>query len=168
MRRVFEPAMEKCVALYGASWDYHTNCTFRLDQNDASGQFPTGDVFTPDGAISDGGARLALAVEVANSQQLQEARNKIQTMFDDSSVIAGIILNLDETPAYASPKDPKPWDSNQKFVTYEEWPRLEHGTWGPVHFRNHCWGGAFTCHMEVYWPGKVEDVTVTAVSCRKA
>jgi hypothetical protein len=160
--------MEKCAQQYGKFWPYHTNCAFPLFQNDADGPIPTGDTFTPDGAISDGGARLALAVEVASSQQLKKAREKLQTYFVDPSVKAGIIMNIDEFPAYAAPKYHDEWEWDQKCVIYQEWPELEEGIWGPMKFLSHYWGGRFTCQMEVHWPGKGNEVEIVkAVRQRK-
>jgi hypothetical protein len=168
VRRIFEPAMEKCTQRYGKVWPYHTNCAFPLFRSDTDGQIPTGDILTPDGAISDGGARLSLVVEVASAQQLKNAREKLQTYFVDPSVKAGIIMNIDESPAYAAPKYYDDWEWDQKCVTYQEWPELEEGTWGPINFFSYCWGGRFTCQMEVHWPGKGNEVEIVkAVRQRK-
>jgi hypothetical protein len=159
--------MQKCAALYGIPWPYHTNCAYPLFQDGADGPFPTGDVLTPDGAIPGGGPSLGLAVEVASSQQLKAAWEKMQTYFKDPSVKAGIILNIEEFPAYAAPKLRKDWEWDQKFATYQGWPKLENGAWGPINFLNHRWGGEFSCQMEVHWPGNLEAdevATVMAVS----
>jgi hypothetical protein len=68
------------------------------------------------------------------------AQKRIQSFFCKPSVIAGVIINLDETPAYASPKKDSDWDSHESFVMLAEWNEMQSNEWGPMYF-GHRWGG---------------------------
>jgi hypothetical protein len=94
-------------------------------------------------------SQLTLAVKISTSQDREDARKKIQTFFYDSSVIAGIVLNIDETPAHVAPEKADDWDPDREFVVFKEWEN----SWGPTYFAGHCWGGMFSCEIEIYWPG---------------
>jgi hypothetical protein len=160
VRHIFEPTMVSLTARYGGSWKYDTNARFRIFDDRI---LPTSSTRTPDGAISDHESGILLAVEVCAAQDVEAARKKMQSFFCNPSVVAGIIINLDETPPFSYPKHS--WDSDKPFVTLAEWDSMGFNAWGPMHFGGHCWGGDYHCWIEVHWPctdGK--EHSFTAVS----
>jgi len=148
IRRLYEPRMEILTAKYGGVWNYDTNLRFHLF-DDAGLPMPL--TFTPDGGISGVTTDLNLAVEIARSERLTHVRKKIATYLSSRSVIAGILLNLDETPAYAAPNTQDDWDSRSAFVGFKDWSGVEVESWGPRDFAGHRWGGVYTCQIEVHW-----------------
>jgi len=86
----------------------------------------------------------------------------MKTFFNDPSVIAGIILNIDETPPYALPDKANDWDSAESFVEGSRWDDIMFDAWGPITFAGHCWGGVFSCQIEIHWPSVDGDQTITA------
>ena len=164
LRKIFEPVMESLQSRYGGFWKYDTNClTCIYHETHGNGVLPTKLWVTPDGAISDDSGIL-LAVEISNSQSRNEVRRKMKTFFNDPSVIAGIILNIDEIPPYALPDKANDWDSAESFVEGSRWDDIVFDAWGPITFAGHCWGGVFSCQIEIHWPSVDGDQTITAVS----
>jgi hypothetical protein len=131
---------------------YDTNAQFAMYEDVDDRILPTHSRCTPDGAISDRKSGILLAVEASASQTIEAVQKKMQSFFHNPSVIAGIIINLDETPAYASPTKHSNWDSDGSPVTLAEWDEVQSNEWGPMYFGGHRWGGRFTCQIEVHWP----------------
>jgi hypothetical protein len=142
--------MDILTAKYGGVWNYDTNLCFHLFKKGNGARVPMSLTYTPDGGISGVTRDLNLAVEIATSERLAHVRKKITSYLSSCSVIAGIILNLDETPAYTAPNTPNDWDSRKAFVDFTDWGSDEN--WGPRDFAGHCWGGVYTCQIEVHWP----------------
>jgi hypothetical protein len=147
IRHTFEPTMESLTARYGGSWKYDTNAGFCIFDDHI---LPTSSTRTPDGVISDHKSGMLLAVEVSSSQTVETARKKMQSFFCNPSVVVGIIINFDETPAYSSPKCS--WDSDKPFVMLAEWDSMGFNAWEPMYLGGHCWGGHCHCWIEVHWP----------------
>ena len=120
MRHIFERPMDFVTSKYGSTWCYNTHLYFHLQQRNDNGVYPLPFQLTPDCAVSDR-SQLRLAVKISTSQDREDACKKIQTFFYDSSVIAGIVLNIDETPAYVAPEKADDWDSDRDFVPLDEW-----------------------------------------------
>ena len=164
MRQLFEPRMDELTSKYGGIWKYDTNRNFCLSQEHVGITVPSSLSLTPDGAMSDSVSGLTLALEVSASQSLKDAHTKIHSYFRDRSVIAGIVLNLDKKPAYASPDRSSDWDSNSAFMKLEEWG-IGCDAWGPQYFGGHCWEGEYMCQIEIHWPTpNGNHYSVTAVS----
>jgi hypothetical protein len=58
------------------------------------------------------------------SQTYTAAAEKMLDFFNSPSIIAGIVLNIDEDPIYASPKKAKKWDLAKGDVLLKEWDGL--------------------------------------------
>jgi hypothetical protein len=164
IREIFEPHMRAFQSRYGGFWKYNTNCRVRIfdsegDDNVVATTFQK----TPDGAIFDASG-LLLPVEISASQARAEAIKRIQVFFKNPSVIAGIVLNMDEAPNYASPTKANDWDSAGGYVSLMEWNEVGLEPWEPIVFAGYCWGGAFTCQIEIHWPSIEGNVSFTAVS----
>jgi len=150
LRRLFDPRMDKLTAKYGGVWNYDTNLRFHLFKKRNGVKIPMPSTFTPDGGILGADRDLMVALEVASTEQLANAHKKATLYLRSCTVIAVIIINLDEHPAYASPDTPNDWDSRKPFVDFKDWGGG--GSWGPREFAGHCWGGVYTCQIEVHWP----------------
>jgi len=85
-------------------WTYGTNATHGIEVEEDGRLTPSGDKVTPDGAIYGPKNPLTLVTEIANSQTLSDARMKISKAMEMPSVVGGILVNLEESPVYASPK----------------------------------------------------------------
>jgi hypothetical protein len=161
MRHIFERPMDFVTSKYGGTWRYDTHLYFGLLQRNDDCVFPLPFTLTPDGAVSDAKSQLTLAVKISTSQDREDARETIQTFFYDSSVIAGIVLNIDETPAYVAPEKADDWDSDREFVVSNEWESSR----GPLQAADQCGGAKFSCEIEIHWPGEDSDgVCFTVVS----
>ena len=152
IRRIFEPRMDALTAKYGGVWNYDTNLKFPLFGKGNGARVPMDSTYTPDGGISGVNRDLNLAVEIAQSERLTHVRKKIATYLSSRSVTAGIILNLDESPAYSAPNTQNDWDSSSPFVEFEDWGDVEVESWEPRDFAGHRWAGVYTCQIEVHWP----------------
>ncbi|KIM81379.1 hypothetical protein PILCRDRAFT_821459 [Piloderma croceum F 1598] len=58
------------------------------------------------------------------------AKKKVSYL-SSCSVIVGIILNLDESPAYTAPNTQNDWDLHSAFVDFRNWSGVEAESWGP-------------------------------------
>jgi hypothetical protein len=144
--------MDALTAKHGGVWNYDTNLKFPLFGKGNGARVPMDSTYTPDGGISGATWDLDLAVEIARSEQLAHVREKIATYLSSRSVIAGIILNLNESPAYAAPNTQNDWDSSRSFVEFKDWSGVEVESWGSRDFAGHRWAGVYTCQIEVHWP----------------
>ena len=63
-----------------------------------------------------------------------------------------LILDLDESPAYTTLNTQNNWDLHSPFMEFKDWGDVEVESWGPRDFVGHCWGGVYTCQIEVHWP----------------
>jgi len=149
MRQIFEPHMQRLQSQYGGSWRYTTNCLFPIYQRRGNRAVPSTTNLTPDGTISPKFG-LRLVGEVSASQMRQAVYHKLRIFFNDPSVIAAIIINVDETPSYTSPGETDNWDSGE-FVGWSRWNNIGRDAWGPIMFAGHRWGGAFSCQIEIHW-----------------
>src|ERR1700676_2690380 len=140
LRETFELPMANVAQKYGIPVVYHTNTTLPLK----------GCQLTPDGAILTRNMDPRLVVEVSASERLKHVRKKIRTFFKNPTIVAAIILNIDEHPAFANPDDRNDWDWDKKGVTKAEFPQSDR--WGPCYFRGHRWGGTYSCQIEICWP----------------
>ena len=68
---------------------------------------------TPNGTISDKSG-LLLATEVSTSQSRKVAGHKLKMFFNNWSVVAGVVLNIDETLPYSLPDNANDWDSTEE------------------------------------------------------
>lgn len=168
VRKVFEPRMEALQSKYGGYWKYNTNCRVRLletkdDETEEAISLPTTLERTPDGGIADASG-LLLPNEVSAAQTHGAASERMQMFFNNPSVIAGIVLNIDETPPYASPVKASDWDSDEGPVKFTEWGAVGLEPWEPIMFAGYCWGGAISCQIDIYWASVEGAPSFTAVS----
>ena len=137
MRETFEPPMKELVSMYGGTWIYHSNCSYRPKEGVDDEAVPSLSTYVPDGWITDDTSGATSVLEISSTEHINHARNKLHKLFKDDSIIAGIILNLNEK--YSAPVKDNDWDSHRKFVNLDHWFV---GEWvlGPMMFAGHCWG----------------------------
>jgi hypothetical protein len=152
-RLVFEPCMQRLRSQYGGSWRYTTNCLFPIYQRCRNRAVPFTTNLMPNGTISDKSS-LRFVVKISTLQMRQAVDCKLKIFFSDPSIIAAIIVNVDETPSYASPGETKNWDSGE-FMHWSGWNNIGRDAWGPITFAGHCWGGEFSCQIEIHWSSHI-------------
>ena len=149
--------MRELVSVYGGTWIYHSNCPKeRVD----SETVPSLSTYIPDGWIKDDKSGATFVLKISAMEHIMHALNKFQELFKDDSIIAGIILNIDEK--YSPPTKYNDWDSRSKFVNLDCWFV---GEWvlGPIVFAGHCWGGEVEISIEIVWPCDDSRTTSTMI-----
>jgi len=167
VRHLLEKAMQAQRSAQSESeklnWTYGTNSTHSIEAIDSDGELgPTGDKITPDGSIYDPVNGLSLVTEVASSQTYKSAMEKIQTAMQSPSVVGGILVNLEESPKYASPCSDQ-WQP-AKYISAADYGMVQVSDgegWGPREIAGYKFAGVFSCSMEVILRG---DPSVSAVS----
>ena len=132
-------------------WEYGTNATHHIRVLRENGQWrPTKDTITPDGSIYDPQDSLTLVIEVSNGQAMSDARAKIVKTMKMNTVVGGIILNFNESPAYSHPK-PAEWNPRDEhtFMLAKEFGQQPHERWGPMTVQGYQFGGSIEGSMEV-------------------
>ena len=166
IRHLLEKAMQAQGSAEKLRWTYGTNSTHYIEAIDGDGELgPTGDKITPDGSIYDPVNGLSLVTEVANSQTYRSAKEKIQIAMQSPSVIGGILVNLEESPKYASPDRDEWLVSGQpvKYISAADYGQLQVSdgeVWGPRKIAGYQFAGVFSCSMDVI----LRDDSVSAVS----
>jgi hypothetical protein len=139
VQETFQPAMQELASAYKGDWTYYTNCSYRPKKWAHDEVIPLPFTLIPDGWITDSKSGASLVAEIAGSEDDKLAQRKMQTFFEDGSVVAGIILSMDVSKKYSSP-DKGDWDWCRKFVNLDRW-FPEERTLGLIDFAGHHWGG---------------------------
>ena len=87
----------------------------------------------------------------------------MKEFFNSRSVIAAIVVNIDETPPFAKP-NANEWDSAEELVELSGWENVGCDAWKPIMFAGHCWAGKFGCQIELHWSPAVGDEIFMVVS----
>jgi hypothetical protein len=153
LQKFFESAMEAQQQGQEETigWEYGTNATHHIRVLRENGQWrPTKDTITPDGSIYDPLDSLTLVIEVSNGQAMSDARAKIVKTMKMNTVVGGIILNLNESPAYSHPK-PAEWNPRDEhtFMLAKEFGQQPHERWGAMTVQGYQFGGSIEGSMEV-------------------
>jgi hypothetical protein len=149
MRETFEHPMRELVSVYGGTWIYHSNCSYRPKERVDGETVPSLSTYIPDGWITDDKSGATFILEISATEHITHAHNKFLELFKDDSIIAGIILNVDEK--YSAPVKHNDWDSRRKFVDLDCW-FIGERVLGPIIFAGHCWGGEVEISIEIVWP----------------
>jgi hypothetical protein len=144
--------MQELASAYGGTWTYYTNCSYRPKKRAHGEVIPLPWTSIPDGWITDSKSGATLVAEIAASENDNHAWRKMQTYFEDGSVVAGIIVSMNVSKKYGSPVNKGTWDWRRKFVDLDCWFPGER-TLGLIDFAGHHWGGGITCQIEIIWPG---------------
>jgi hypothetical protein len=161
-RDIFIARMKGLQSQHGGCWRYGTNSRFHIHGTDGYRVLPTTSSRTPDGSISDKSGLLFL-LEVSRSESRQAVHRKLKEFFNSRSVIAAIVVNIDETPPFAKP-NANEWDSAEELVELSGWENVGCDAWKPIMFAGHCWAGKFGCQIELHWSPAVGDEIFMVVS----
>lgn len=132
------------------SWRYGPNSTHRFSTGEEDDEANTH--LTPDGSIYDPEGTLSLITEVANSQTVVAAREKIDEAMDSPNVLGAILVNLEEKQKYKKPGHEWVRENSSNSVDPEEYKRqvVPNGeVWGPRKILGHMFAGEHSCFMEV-------------------
>jgi len=154
--------MKDLESQHGGYWKYDTKARFHINGMHGDRVLPMTSSLMLDGAISDKSGPL-VTVEISRSETLQVVRHKVKGFFNNESVIAGIIVNIDETPPFANPTNTNDWDSAEELVEFSRWENVGCDAWRPIMFAGHRWAGKFGCQIELHWAGVDEIFTVSVV-----
>jgi hypothetical protein len=102
--------------------------------------------FVPDFTIYRPSNDAIVVVEVAYSQEREEVRNKAKEWLKKPSMIAVIILHIDEEPKFHTKVTPP---SRPPLMSH--WNQVQHvGDLGPLRLHEHIWAGTHTLSMEIF------------------
>jgi hypothetical protein len=91
-----------------------------------------------------------MVIEISNAQSMSGARAQITKAMKMNTVVGGIVLNFDESPAYAQPKAGE-WNlrDNHTFMLPKEFKQQPYERWGPIKVQGWQFGGSIVGSMEV-------------------
>jgi hypothetical protein len=135
--------------------DWEISTTFRSRIQDVDGSIRSKTIYVCDITIHNKYQEPVFSFEFAFSQSRDDAVSKIQKMLTrNPTVLAGVVISLDEDPKYGSPKRAR---SKGDLVDRGLWDQAvdRAPAFGPIHFGDHCWMGSVTSSFDIGFQNEV-------------